>query len=778
MKAVVRPLLIALGFTAGILLADSVVVPPAFWAASGGSGVLALALAALLHRRLPKAAVGDVHASLSPGALALVIVGSVLVASGSGGLQTYALSNSSLPKLDGRVVSIEGSVSSDTSPAGRGVQFFVRVEKVESLSLRERLSVRAFGKVPPLDPGDRVRMDVKIQRLDLNESWDRSLHRKKVVAKATAVADQIRVIDRTHNPLLMAANGLRTRMNQLASRALEKRDAGLLLGLTIGDERMIPQGTREEFRATNLSHLTAVSGANVAMVLGAVVLLLRWLRVSRRNQIVIGLATIGFFALVTRGEPSVLRASVMASLVLVAFLFGRRHDPLHGLVLAFIALLAVDPFLLWSVGFQLSFAAAAGILMLTPRLLARMGRLPRPLAEALSVGIGAQVAVFPLLAFHFGKVSLVGIPANLAAFPLVAPITILGFAGGLAGVASGLLGSVFFEIAGPFVRLLRGVAHVFAAIPGASIEVSELGIQQLAVVYLLVAGAALFIGSRRGLARYPLTVALVVWASSGLIPPSGSAPPHGFRATFFDVGQGDAALVESAGGARVLVDGGPASGVVKDLKRLGIDRLDLVIFSHAHADHIEGLESVLEEITVRKTIEPGIPNRRIERVLGGHKAEIAGEGDRFVIGDLTVDVLGPDATLKTLAVDESRQDLTEGSALNDASLVVRIQWSSHCALFTGDVEEAGQELLTQRHREAIKCAVLKAPHHGSARIVQSFVEAAGPNLVVVSVGPNEYGHPTRTALRLFERVGTRILRTDRLEDVTVELAEDGRAKIS
>jgi competence protein ComEC len=467
----------------------------------------------------------------------------------------------------------------------------------------------------------------------------------------------------------------------------------------------------------------------------------------------------------------------MASLALAAFLFARRHDPLHGLVIAFVGLLAVDPFLLWSLGFQLSFAAAAGILLLTPLLLVRLHRAPRPLAEALAVGVGAQVAVFPLLAFHFGKVSLLGIPANLAAFPLVAPITILGFAGGLFGVVSDPIGSIFLEIAGPFVVLLRKVAHFFAAIPGASIEVDDLGPQQLAAIYLLLAGAAMFIGGRRGFARYPVTIALVVWAASALVPAAGSAAPTGLRTTFFDVGQGDAALVESPGGARVLIDGGPDPGVSSDLKRLGISRIDLVVFSHAHSDHIDGLAAVLDDFTVRKTIEPGIPDRRIAEILGGRRDEVAGEGDRFAIGDLIVDVLGPDVTLRSVAVDESQEHLAEGSALNNASLVLRTSWASQCALFTGDLEEIGQELLVEHHREAVKCSVLKAPHHGSARIVQPFVEAIDPKFVVISVGSNDYGHPTKKALSMFERAGARVLRTDRLEDIVLELTEDGRATI-
>lgn len=775
-----RTLALAAAVVAGILIGDATLAPLGVWLAAGVAGAGALGFAAIIHRRFTPPLPGEVLPSLAPRAAALLLLGALAISAAGMGLRGAALRRALLPALDGEVATVVGRVTSDPAPSGRATRFLLRAVRVDGSKVHELLSVRTFGPRPRARHGDLVRVEAKIRKLDLADPWDRRIYRKKIVAEATVDPKKIRVLEGSGNPLIISADFLRDRMNDLAAATLDRRDAGLVLGLTIGDDRLIPDVIQEDFRTTSLSHLTAVSGANVAMVLAAVALLLRAFRVSRRSQILVGLFTIGFFAVVTRGEPSVLRASVMASLVLAAFLFGRRNDPLHGLVFAFVALVVFDPFLLWSIGFQLSFAATLGILLITPRVLDRLRGLPRPVAEALALGIGAQIAVAPLLALHFRAVSLAGVPANLAAFGLVAPITVLGFGAGLLGTIWLPLGRAPMEIAGAFAVALRKIAHFFASIPGASVSTPDLGAAQLVAIYLLVAGAVMFFFVRRGIARYPVTMAVVVWGLAGLAPAGGSSPPAGMRVTFLDVGQGDAALVESRSGARVLVDGGPdPAGLISDLRRRGIGRLDLVAASHAHFDHINGLSEVLESLQVRTIMEPGVPDPAMLGVLAGRTAEAPAHGDRFLIGDLTIGVLAPDPALRQIAIDGAMlpDDPGEGSALNNASLVLRVAWGGSCILFTGDIEEPAQDRLVETHRDQISCAVLKAPHHGSALIEEEFVSAVRPQIVVISVGPNDYGHPSRTALSMFDRAGARILRTDRMEDVTLEFDEAGRVVV-
>lgn len=774
-----RILAVGILFAVGVVLADGAGAPAAVAAGAGAGGLAALAAVWLVHRaRPPPRDPGGTVPRLTAAQSAAVLAGVAALGFSSAGLRVAAFARAELPALDGRVVMLAGRVSSDPVEAGRARRFLLRTLTVDGRQARETVALRVFGEGPGLEFGDRVAVEARIARLDRSDPFDERLYRKWVAAEATAPGAAVRVESRASNPVLATANHVRGRMDAMARASRHQAGAGLLLGLVIGDERLIPERVREDFRATGLTHLLAVSGANVAVVVGAVLLGLRAVRAPRRAQIAAGLAAVGFFAVVTRWEPSVLRASLMASLALGAFLFGRRYDARHGLGLAFVGLLGADPFLLWSAGFQLSFAATLGILVMTPRLLEHMPRLPRPVAEALAVGLGAQIAVAPLLVFHFGRASLVSVPANLAAVAMVAPATVSGVAAAVLGSVWQPLGAPPFEAGALLASLLRGVAGAFAGVPLGSVTASGLGVRHLVALYLAVAGLTFRLAAGRG-ARAP-AVAAAVSVLLLVVPPAGSPAPGGLRLTFFDVGQGDAALAESPGGARVLVDGGPdPERIASTLRGRGIRRVDVVVYSHPHADHVNGLAAVLERLEVGMFLHPGTASGPAERGRAG-RVEVARTGDAFVAGDLELEVLGPDDRLRSAAAaarEVPGQGASEGSAVNDASVVLRLSWGGGCALFTGDVEEAGQEALLQRRPARLDCSVLKAPHHGSARLLSEFVQAVDAEWVAVSVGPNDYGHPSGRAVGLFEEEGGRILRTDRLGDVVLELARDGAVRL-
>lgn len=775
---IARALFIAAVFAAGLVVGSGGGAPAGVWIASGILGAAVLSAAALAHRSHREPSAGELLPRVTLSGAILVLAGTFLIGAGDSGLRFAALERSRLDTLDGRVVDIQGVVAGDVEPERRASRFDVTTEKIHGLSWRGKVSVRAFGEAPAIEPGDEVRFEAKIRTLDRDDGFDRHLMLAGISGEAT-VAGEVQRVAKGGSPALRAANAVRTAIRTAALRALDSTDGNLLLGLTIGDDSRVPDDVVEDFRASGLSHLTAVSGANLAIALGALFLVLRALGAGRRTQIATGLVTIVFFGLVARGEPSVLRAAVMASLALAAFFFGRRYQPIYGAGAAFVALLAFDPFLLWSVGFQLSFAAAFGILVIAPRALERLQRWPRPLAEALAVSAAAQIAVTPFLWLHFQRLSLFAVPANLVAFPFVAPATILGFVGGLTGLVWPAGGRAVMEVASPAVSGIRSIAHFFAGLPGAALPVSDLGpFRTTAVLTAIVGASAWLLGRRR--AAVPAVAAALVAVLPGLGMFGFRGSPPGLRATFFDVGQGDAALVESPGGARVLVDGGPdPAGLRDELRGRGVDRIDVVVFSHSHYDHINGLDGLGSAVRVRKSIEPGVPDPLIRRILHGREAEAAREGGRLQVGDLLVDVLGPTDALRSDAAEESAGSVRkEGSALNEASVVARVSWERACVLFTGDIEETAQLILVDRHRSQIECAVLKAPHHGSAHIDESFVKAVAPNVVVISVGPNDYGHPSGRALTLFSSSGATILRTDRLGDIVIDIDSSGRPAVS
>lgn len=769
-----RTVPVAAALVVGILVADGFRPTAIVALLTGLVGVGLLTGAYVSHRWAAPPGVPDPGALLPSMALltiALLLLGTTAVGFSDLGLREAARSPDLVAELDGRVVAIAGRVADDPR-TGRVTRFLIRSDKIDGRKAHLKLAVASYGRTAELGLGDRVRFEAKIARLDENDEFDSRLIRRSVAAEAT-VAGDLRRLGPSSNPIIRASNYFRLRMTEAAVRTAGTH-AGLLLGVVIGDESKISDSFKEDFRASGLSHLTAVSGANVAMVLGFIMVVLSALGIGRRGRIAGGLLAVGMFTVITRWEPSVLRAALMASIALAAFLFGRRATAIHGLGLAFIALAAIDPNSLWSVGFQLSFAATAGILVIGPLILKRLERLPSLLAQALAVGASAQIAVLPLLAAHFGRLSLVALPANLAAFALIAPATVIGFAGGLVSLLSIAAGAIVMKPAVLCVMVLEGISHLFGGSRLSEVQLPNFGVGALIAAYAAIAAIVLRLGPRPRWARWPAVIALFVFVLAGLVPIATSAAPAGMRITFFDVGQGDAALIEDPSGARILIDGGPAPLLLaRTLARRGYDRIDVVVFSHAHFDHANGLFEVIDRFDVRVLLHPGIEDPLLRRA---GTLEVSSDGDTMSVGDIRLQTLGPTASLREAAeAGLGLDDQSEGTTLNDASVVLRVSYGKACALFTGDIEEAGQQELVDKHRSQIDCTILKAPHHGSARLVGEFVDAVDPEWVSVSVGPNDYGHPTKTALELFERAGARLLRTDRLGDIVLVI--DGRGVV-
>jgi competence protein ComEC len=743
----------------------------------GLSGVLCLLGAWAVHRRQPDPGPGELLPRVGASTAVLLLAGWAAVGCADLGVRAAALEASALPGLDGRVVPVQGRVATDPEPVGRSWSYTLRSVSHGGSRATGRVLVRSFGKPPPVELGDLVAVEVKLAKLDPNDPFDSRLSRRGVAATARTVGP-VEVVAPTRNPLLAASNHFRQRMRSAAERWLASDQSALLQALVIGDERGISERVEDDFRASGLSHLTAVSGANLAMVLAALAFLLALLRAPRRLTVVAGLVAVVVFTVVTRWEPSVLRAAVMASVALAAFFFGRLSNPAHALMLAFIGLLAFDPMMLWSVGFQLSFLATAGILWLRPPLIDRLVALPRPVAEPVAIGIAAQVAVFPLIALHFGRISIAAVTANLVAFALVAPITILGLAGGVASLVSPVAAWPFLKLAGFLVSALQWIAKTFGRSPASQMSVPNFKVSEAIAAYLVIAAVWLLLARRPGWARWPAVAGSVVLVGATLVPAVGSSTPAGLRVTFFDVGEGDAALVESPAGARILVDGGRDPDLVAaTLRRRGYERVDLVVASHLHADHVIGLQQVLRRFEVGLAVHPGVRAPLLPTLTAEHPVETATDGESIRLGDVTVEVLGPTPDLReAAALSVTEQAGAEGPGLNDASVVLRINWAGQCVLFTGDIEDAGQQDLLDQHAGRVDCTVMKAPHHGSGRLLPEFVEAVDPEWVAVSVGQNTYGHPSPKALSLFEEAGAEVLRTDRLDDVVVEI--DGRGRVS
>jgi competence protein ComEC len=543
----------------------------------------------------------------------------------------------------------------------------------------------------------------------------------------------------------------------------------LVPALVVGDDQQMPEDLVADFRTCGLTHLAAVSGTNLTLVVGFLLVLARWAGVRARGLVVVGAVGVAGFVLLARPEPSVLRAAAMGSVALLAMGSRGSDQGVRALGLAVLALMLLDPWLALSIGFALSALATAGILLLGPSLRDALGGwLPRWAAEALAVPFAAQLACTPMVAAISGQVSLVAVLANLLVAPVVGPATVLGLLGGLVVLVAPPVGRLLGTLAAGCAGWIITVATHLARLPTAAVEwpVAPVGIAVLGLVCLLVGLAAVRV-LRRARWSAGLSLVLVVVVLRPL--PSPGWPPRGWVMVACDVGQGDG-LVLNAGGSRgVVVDTGPdPRSMDRCLGRLGIGALPVVVLTHFHADHVDGLQAVLAdhrvgEVDVTATEVPPDGAREVRRwTTTAHVPErVAPLGEVRRVGELTWQVVGP--VLAPSGVGHGE----EGSVANNASLVLLVRTHGIRILMSGDMEPEAQQALA-RALPGLRVDVLKVPHHGSRYQDPQLLGSLGARLAVVSVGAqNDYGHPAASTLALLRRAGMRVERTDRDGDVAV-----------
>ena len=558
----------------------------------------------------------------------------------------------------------------------------------------------------------------------------------------------------------------------VAHRPADQR--ALVPALVDGDDGTLDADLSDDFRATGLTHLLAVSGTNLTLVVGFLLVLARWSGVRGRWLHVVAAAGIAGFVLLARTEPSVLRAAVMGSVGLLALGSNGLQRGTRALGVAVVVLLLVQPGLATSVGFALSVLATAGILLLAPGWRDALTQwLPRWLAEAVAVPAAAQLACTPLVAAISGQVSLVAVVANLVVAPAVGPATVLGLTGGLLGLVWDPLGRIAGTLAAWCVAWIVLVARRGAALPTAAVDWGT-GLVPLLVLTLLSVGIALVAPSllRRPSTGLGCSLALVLTVL--VHPPTPGWPPEGWVLAVCDVGQGDALVLHAGPGAGVVVDAGPDPGAVDDcLRRLDVTSVPLVVLTHFHADHVDGLAGVLRGRTVgavetTRLADPpgGVAEVESEARSAGLVPSAAPYGATRTIGDVTFQVLWPTADSPTVGPGD-------GSTANEASVVLLAEVRGVSMLLAGDVEPEGQAALA-RMLPGLQVDVLKVPHHGSRYQDLDFLLSLGARLALVSVGAdNDYGHPSVDTLGPLAATGARVLRTDLDGDLLV-VEHDGQ----
>jgi len=603
-------------------------------------------------------------------------------------------------------------------------------------------------------------------------------------AHATLRATALRPTGRRRGGLAGAVDAIRRRAERALVRPLPPPEAALARGMVLGQDEALPHELREAFRASGLAHLVAASGQNIMLLVGLALAAGAVAGIGVRARWLAAGALIALYVPLAGAGPSIQRAGIMGAATTAAAVAGRPSSRGYAFLLAAALTLALDPRAAADPGWQLSFAAVAGIALLARPIRARLADrgVPRMPAEATAVTAAATLATAPVMAARFDRVSLVSLPANVLAAPAVAPVMWLGTLAGAVGQVEPRAAAPLMALAGLPLGYLVALGRIAGGLPGA-----EAAVPTPVVAAALGAGAWLrrarreavpFRGATRPRTatpgpgrRRPVRVAAVVAvAGAAVLLASGArggqpalAPPpaDALRVVALDVGQGDATLLQ-AGGRAVMVDAGPPEArVVAGLRAAGVRRLDALVLTHPQADHDGGAAAVLSALPVGVVLraDPPAPGVSADRVAAtasarGVRVVAAGRGREVRAGPLRLRILWPP--------DGSPPP---GADPNDRSIVAVASAHGASVLLPGDAESP---VLSRLPLPAVD--VLKVSHHGSADPgLPALLRRLRPRAALIEVGrANRHGHPhpsTLDALRAVPFVG----RTDRDGTVAVDV---------
>jgi competence protein ComEC len=791
-----RPAWLALGLivAAGTasyepLSGDSVV---AVIAAAAVSAVLALA--ACLYRARGRRTLGEalVVASLGASLVAARVSIGLVVGSGAGPVETTALPEGSGP----------WNATVESAHTTNGLQ-------IATIDLADR-SLRCsaqFPAYPRLIAGDFVTWSGRVRSL-ADGDYDRYLAAQGI--SATCEATDLALMSHD-NSAVGRLEAVRQASGDALQKVMPEPEGGLATAILIGLRDRVDRNLAAAFTTAGVSHIVAISGWNIAIVAATVAALLRSF-VGRRRRAAVTIGAIVAYTLFAGASPSVVRAAFMSGVALMAVESGRGSRVMLSLAWAIAIMLLLDPGTIDDVGFQLSAAATAGLVAWATPLTRRIGehfpRLPGTLRDTLGVSLAAQAATLPIALLTFGRLSLIAPAANLVAVPLVPPAMAAGavaFVAGwlaVAGAPVWLTGLLALP-AQLLLDALVAVVQLAAAVPGANETLPfPANVVAAAVAGLLLVrmhralsrpdarevrqrkrpiGTEKPTGGARGSPlrtrrRWALVGAVFVIAAAGSVV--AARPDGSVHVIVLDVGQGDSILLEGDRGSRVLVDGGPDANLLMTALDRYVPswdrRLDAIVLTHPHDDHVAGLVAVVERYRVGRAFESGWPATtptyqawKAALASNGLRAERLSAGQTLRLDDATLEVLWPDdGTTRPSGLDP---DATDNRKANDASIVLLGDYEGRRFLLTGDVEDDVDPILLARGLPAVD--MLKVAHHGSATASSDdLLAATRPFVAVVSVGANNrYGHPNAGTMARIRAHSRTALRTDQAGTVETTL---------
>jgi competence protein ComEC len=556
--------------------------------------------------------------------------------------------------------------------------------------------------------------------------------------------------------------------------------AGFLKGIIFGYCADIPPDVKQSFLDTGTIHILAVSGSNVAFVAFIFFSVFGFFRISRRAVGGAAIAGLIVYMLLTGSSPSVVRATIMATVILCGTLFERKADIYNSISVAALILLMWNTNTLFNVSFQLSFSAVISIVYFYPRLELLIKKIPERFEEMkavdmilklFAVSLAAQLGTIPFTAYYFNRVSFISLIANIPVVPISGLNTFIGAAEVMFYFISPWIAKLYAASNDFLIWFLLGFVKQAASVSFAYVEIWHVGLVLAIGYYVVVLGV--FHIHRVQVCAWILILLLV--AGNVVLFSDLCIRVHTkLTVTAIDVGQGDAILMEFPNGKHLLVDSGPISQrfnsgektVVPLLKRMGISKIEYFVITHPHSDHIGGAESVIKSLRVDSLFMGSLDstNREVRNLLECAKPRSVGLKEIHAGNQIIID---PNVRIYVL---HPPQSMSAEKNLNNSSLVLKILYGNASILAVGDAETSAEQRMIKRYGELLSSTVLKVGHHGGITSSgEEFLQAVHPTMALISVGNhNRFRIPSPFTLLRFKAHSVAINRTDKNGAIIIE----------
>ncbi len=692
-------------------------------------------------------------------------------------------------------ISIIGTIVSDPQEKEYKTKYILKIDTINSNKKYKNTKVILYTKKgeETLKYGDKIELvgNFKLAQERRNPGgFDYRFYLKtKKIYGIVTTKNTKKLKENNVNIISMIANKTANVIKNQSKKLLKNKEACLLIGLLIGDTDEIDEETKEDFRNSNLTHMLAVSGLHVSYVLLGVNYIITKVKIHKKLSKIIVMLLILFFILVTGATPSVLRAGTMTIYLIIGGIFYRRISVFSSLNLSLLVIIIMNPYCLFDVGLQLSYAGTIGIVYLYPIIKEKIYNK----ANSILITISANIVIIPIMLYNFNTISLTFFISNLLAGPIIGIIIILGF-------SIIIISLIFFPIANIFSKILNLLIILFLNTAKAceNLPLSKIFIitPTLKFIFLYYCLLAFIIVKERTQIRINIKLKnkviaiLIILVIINPIKYFSNIKQSNLKIYFVDVGQGDSTCIVTPKNKVILIDGGGNSKdenydigkqtLLPYLLDKKINKIDYCIVSHFDSDHCGGLMYILKNLKVKNIIigkqyEEYENYKEFIKIAKDKKINIrvVEAGEKITIEkNLYIDVLWP----------INREKMVIQNAINNNSLVFKLRYINFSMLFTGDIEEIAEKEILDNYKEnteLLKSTILKVAHHGSkTSSTKEFINIVKPKYAVIGVGKdNKFGHPSNVTIENLKTINTEIYRTDEMGEISINVNIKGNINI-